>query len=73
MKGCRNVLQQWVRKSNNNIAAQIQKKTLELHSIQKEDNSGLLDRASCEGGAEFSFATGSFTLAPKSKRELVAL
>jgi hypothetical protein len=43
MKGCRNVLQQWVRKSNNNIAAQIQKKTLELHSIQKEENSVLLE------------------------------
>jgi len=44
MKGCRKVLQQWVRKSDNNIAAQIQKKTLELHSIQKEENSVLLDK-----------------------------
>jgi hypothetical protein len=43
MKGCRKVLQQWVRKSDNNIAAQIQKKTLELHSIQKEENSVLLE------------------------------
>jgi len=33
-----------VRKTDNNIAAQIQKKILELHSIQKEENSVLLDK-----------------------------
>jgi hypothetical protein len=44
MKGCRKVLQQWVRKSDNNIETHIQKKTLEFHSIQKEENSILLDK-----------------------------
>lgn len=44
LNGCRRSLQIWVRKSENSIASQIQKKSLELHSIQMEANPETIEK-----------------------------